>query len=88
MNSVDAISRTDAWAVGGIEHGKTPVNSPYVPHWNGAKWSAVTIPGSGGYPSTQVSASSAGNVWGAASAETNANSSVDHPAMVIYGPLP
>ena len=63
MNSVVAISRTDAWAVGGIEHGKTPVNNPYVLHWNGAKWSAVTIPGSSGYSSTLVSASSAGNVW-------------------------
>jgi hypothetical protein len=91
-----------------------------------------TIPGSSGYSSSQVSASSASNVWvlgtdvngslnrrgtssqvlalhwtgggtihdvvpipaasgsywGAASAETSAKSSVDHPAMVVYGPVP
>jgi hypothetical protein len=29
-----------------------------------------------------------GSHWGAASAETSANASVDHPAMVIYGPVP
>jgi hypothetical protein len=63
MESVVAISRTDAWAEGLIYHGETPVNSPYVLHWNGAKWSAVTIPGSSGYSSSQVSASSASNVW-------------------------
>jgi hypothetical protein len=63
MNSVVAISRTDAWAVGGTEHGETPVNSPYVLHWTGAKWSAVTIPGSSGFSSSQVAASSASNVW-------------------------
>jgi hypothetical protein len=63
MNSVVAISRTDAWAVGGTEHGETPVNSPYVLHWTGAKWSAVTIPDSNGFTSAQVAASSASNVW-------------------------
>jgi hypothetical protein len=30
----------------------------------------------------------AGSYWGAASAETKANSSVGHPAMVGYGPVP
>jgi hypothetical protein len=63
MDSVVALSRTNAWAEGTIYHGKTLVNSPYVLHWNGAKWSAVTIPASSGYYSTQVSASSASNVW-------------------------
>lgn len=33
MSSVDAISRTNAWAVGNTEHGQTTVNSPYVLHW-------------------------------------------------------
>ena len=63
MGSVVAISRTDAWAVGTTEHGGTTVNSPYVLHWTGAKWSGVTIPGSSGYYSSLVSASSASNVW-------------------------
>ena len=63
VESVAAISRTDAWAVGTVYHGQTPVNSPYVLHWNGAKWSAVTIPGGGGYYASGVSASSADDVW-------------------------
>jgi hypothetical protein len=63
MGSVVAISRSDAWAVGATYHGKTLVNSPYVLHWTGAKWSAVAIPSSSGYYSSLVAASSAGNVW-------------------------
>ena len=39
------------------------VNCPYVLHWTGATWSVVSIPGSNGYYSTQVVASSASNVW-------------------------
>jgi len=39
------------------------VNCPYVLHWTGATWSAVSIPGSNGYYSSLVAASSASNVW-------------------------
>ena len=63
MTSVVAISRTDAWAVGNTSRGETAVNNPYVLHWNGAKWSGVTIPGGSGFTSALVSASSASNVW-------------------------
>ena len=63
MTSVVAISRTDAWAVGNTSRGETAVNNPYVLHWNGAKWSGVTIPGGNGFTSALVSASSASNVW-------------------------
>jgi hypothetical protein len=63
MYSVVALSRTNAWAEGTIYHGENPVYSMYVLHWNGAKWSTVTIPGSSGYAASQVSASSASNVW-------------------------
>jgi hypothetical protein len=63
MTSVAAISKTDAWAVGSTDHGSTLVNSPYVLHWNGSTWSTVSIPGSNGYYSWLVAASSASNVW-------------------------
>src|ERR1700733_3579277 len=63
MRSVAAVSRSDAWAVGATYHGATLVNSAYVLHWNGAKWSTATIPGSTGYYSSLVAASSTGNVW-------------------------
>jgi hypothetical protein len=63
MTSVVALSRTDAWAVGNTSRGQTAVNNPYVLHWNGAKWSGVTIPGGNGFTSALVAASSASNVW-------------------------
>jgi hypothetical protein len=63
MYSVVAISRTNAWATGATYHGQTPVNNPYVLHWNGARWSGVSIPGGSGYASALVAASSASNVW-------------------------
>lgn len=63
MYSVAAISKTNAWAVGVTYHGQTLVNSPYVLHWNGTKWSTVSIPGGSGYSTSLVAASSASNVW-------------------------
>lgn len=63
MDSVVALSRTDAWAEGTIYHGQTPVYSQHVLRWNGSTWVGVTVPGSGGYGSSAVSASSASNVW-------------------------
>jgi hypothetical protein len=62
MSSIVAISRTNAWAVGVTDHGQTPVNNPCVLHWNGARWSGVSIPGGSGYSSSLVAASSASNV--------------------------
>lgn len=63
MDSVAAISRTDAWAVGGTYHGTPAVSSPYVLQWNGTRWSTVSIPGSSGYNMFLVAASSASSVW-------------------------
>ena len=47
-----------------------------LPWADGTMQDFVAIPGA------------SGSYWGAASAEKSANSSVDHPAMVIYGPVP
>jgi hypothetical protein len=43
--SVAAISSDDAWAAGNLLHGQAVVYRPFVRHWDGLSWSAVTIPG-------------------------------------------
>jgi hypothetical protein len=43
---------------------------------------------SGGIPDFVKVPGTSGSYWGAASAEKSANSAANHPAMVIYGPIP
>jgi hypothetical protein len=63
MQSVVALSKTDAWAAGVIYSGQTLINKPYLLHWNGSDWGTYTIPGATGYYTMNVAASSADNVW-------------------------
>lgn len=56
LNSVAAVSATDAWAVG-FESSKA-----LVEHWNGAKWAIVTAPGVVGDNLENVTAPSVSNV--------------------------
>jgi hypothetical protein len=63
LYSVAALSRTNAWAAGVLYKGQTLINKPYVLHWNGKAWKAVSIPASNGYYSNDIAASSASNVW-------------------------
>jgi hypothetical protein len=64
VGDVVAISPADAWAAGELlDKAQNPIARPYVLHWNGARWSAVTIPGGSGYFAAEVLASSASNVW-------------------------
>lgn len=63
MTGVDAISRTDAWAIGVLYRGQSLVDSQHVLRWNGKTWVGVTIPGSSGYSSSAVSAAAANDVW-------------------------
>jgi len=60
---VAVIRKTDAWAVADILHGSATVFVPFVRHWNGRSWNAVTISGASGFESDWVAASSATNVW-------------------------
>jgi hypothetical protein len=59
-----AISRSDIWSVGDTSTtaGKT-VYQPFIRHFNGSSWQAVTIPHSSGSTADWVSASAANNVW-------------------------
>ena len=59
LDSVAAVGKNDAWAVGWRDKGGT---SGAVLRWNGSKWNEVTIPGGTG--SLQVvGGSSPSNVW-------------------------
>lgn len=64
--AVTATSRTDAWAVGyeGAQSG-IPDGYPLVVHWNGRRWSHVTLPASTRELNlfTSVVAANARNVW-------------------------
>jgi len=61
VRSISASSATNAWAVGGFYPGQTAAQVAF--HWNGKKWSAVTVPS--GYSQTlyDVSTSGPNNAW-------------------------
>jgi hypothetical protein len=68
LNSVTALSPTNAWAVGTVGNEDTGV--PYrsfILHWNGSKWHRVpaSSPDPGGDPLFAVLARSADDVWAA-----------------------
>jgi len=59
-----AISKNNIWAVGDTftTTGKT-IYQPFIRHFNGRSWQAITIPHSSGSTTDWVSASAASNVW-------------------------
>ncbi len=85
LTGVSAVSATDAWAVGNTNSG--PVNTTPDPalilHWNGKKWSKVSIP----EPSTAyyflrgVSAISATDAWAVGSWDAVG---VDSRALILH----
>jgi hypothetical protein len=70
-----ATSPASAWAVGAV-YGKTFATGPIAAHWDGVRWSRVTIPGSSGYTLTSVAASSASNVWVTAMRTTSVSTTI------------
>ncbi len=68
LNSVSAISSTDAWAVGDYEIGTSPnfILQPQAQHWNGSAWSLSSAPavvGSGDNVLLSVTAVTTTNIW-------------------------
>jgi hypothetical protein len=63
LSSVAATGPHDAWAVGSLYRGEAPIHQPFVIHWAGQGWHTVRIPGSSGFVSQDVQASSPRNVW-------------------------
>jgi hypothetical protein len=68
INSMDAISPTNVWAVGGSgdnasPYGGTPSNT-LIEHWNGTAWSVVPSPSTGTNDNlTGVTESATNNLW-------------------------
>ena len=64
FSQIAAISQNNIWAVGELwgKKGNT-IYQPFIRHYAGRGWAAVTFPGSPKFESYQVSASAANNVW-------------------------
>jgi hypothetical protein len=64
INSIEAISPTNVWAVGGVSTSLTLDSTTLVEHWNGTAWSIVPSPSPGVAASLSgVTASSPTDVW-------------------------
>ncbi len=67
LQGVAAISPDDAWAVGARQDTATFYQHPMALHWDGAAWTAVTVPNPAGCTGhsylTAVSAADATHVW-------------------------
>jgi hypothetical protein len=62
VGAISASSATNAWAVGSLYPGPTAAQEAF--HWNGKKWSAVTIPAGYSQGMFAVSTSGPTNAWG------------------------
>jgi hypothetical protein len=61
--AVDALSPSDAWAVGHFEAAGFDHPRPLVEHWDGGAWSSVSVPWNQESELLGVAAVSAGDVW-------------------------
>lgn len=61
---IAALSKSNIWAVGPTDTaaGK-PVYTPFIRHFNGSSWQAITIPNGSGSTADWVAASAGNNVW-------------------------
>ena len=76
INAVKVFSRTNVWAFGEritVSAGQA-LSVPYAAHFNGSKWSRVTVPAlpSGGGAITAVAAVSSNDIWAVESALSSA----------------
>ena len=62
VNSIDAISPSDVWAVG-YTSDLHNVDSTLIEHWNGTSWSVMPAPPAAPAALTGVTSSSSGGVW-------------------------
>jgi hypothetical protein len=67
---VDALTTTDAWAVGRADHSPNqPFVRPLVARWNGSAWTIVSTPTTGGQLSG-VDGNASNNVWAVGAGDT------------------
>jgi hypothetical protein len=90
LNSVSAISATDAWAVGDFETGTSPnfVKKPQVQHWDGASWTLPTAQpsaiGSGDNALLSVTAVTTTNVWAVGFAKPDNNTGTNRNVLIEH----
>ncbi|MCW2936355.1 MAG: hypothetical protein JWM19_7317 [Actinomycetia bacterium] len=59
-----ALSKSNIWSVGDLyTKANNAIYQPFIRHFNGSTWQAITIPNSSGSTSDWVSASASNNVW-------------------------
>ena len=63
LTGVDAISATDAWAVGDVFNGTSQTQRTLIFHWNGTRWARVASPSPGFSTLYGVGAVSAADAW-------------------------
>jgi hypothetical protein len=63
LNGVDAISPSDAWAVGRVKQSGYAGGTPLILHWDGAGWQGVTPPSGVSGELRAVSSDRAGGAW-------------------------
>ena len=64
LSDVSASGMRNAWAVGAEHETSLNVGVPLILHWNGSRWSKVTVPGLTGRGNlSSVSAPSRRDVW-------------------------
>jgi hypothetical protein len=63
LEDVDAVSVTDAWAVGSYEADGFLHPRPLVERWNGSEWSSIGVPWNQEGELLGVAALASGNVW-------------------------
>jgi hypothetical protein len=90
FNPVVAISKSNIWAVADTYTAKgQTVYTPFIRHFNGSSWQAITIPGANTSTSEWVSASASNNVWvGGFSDKPNTNDAVYRWNGAHWGQVP
>ena len=87
LNDVVALSTDDIWAVGFTTTISEPPMQPLIEHWNGARWSIVSIPALAQHPEGQrntlsrLIVLSANNVWGVG---TSLDRSGHSTALIVH----
>jgi hypothetical protein len=63
FSDTEAISQSNIWAVGPTYTPTGFAYTPFIRHFNGSSWQAITIPNGSGSYTDWVTASAANNVW-------------------------
>jgi hypothetical protein len=90
LNSVSAISSTDAWAVGDVTTGTSPnfVKQPQAQHWDGSSWTLPpaqpAVVGAGDNALLTVTAVTTTNVWAAGYSKPNNTSGTARQVLIEH----